>query len=57
MNVLKSLGLMVSLIGVGTLLYPILFKVSQEQLGACGGVTALAILWAIVLFGMSGKKK
>jgi amino acid permease len=57
MNVLKSLGLMVSLIGAGTLLYPILFKVSQEQLGACGGVTALAILWAIVLFGMSGKKK
>ena len=57
MNVLKSLGLMVSLIGAGTLLYPILFKVSQEQLGVCGGVTALAILWAIVLFGMSGKKK
>ena len=57
MNVLKSLGLMVSLIGAGTLGYPILFKVSQEQLGVCGGVTALAILWAIVLFGMSGKKK
>ena len=57
MNVLKWLGLIVSLIGAGTLVYPILFKVSSEQLGACGGVTALTILWAIALFGLSGKRK
>jgi amino acid permease len=48
---------MVSLIGAGTLVYPILFKVSPEQLGVCGGVTSLTILWAIALFGLSGKKK
>ena len=57
MNVLKWLGLIVSLIGAGTLVYPILFKVSSEQLGVCGGVTALTILWVIVLFGLSGKRK
>ena len=57
MNVLKWLGLIVSLIGAGTLVYPILFKVTSEQVGACGGVTALMILWATVLFGVSGKKK
>ena len=57
MNVLKWLGLIVSLIGAGTLVYPILFKVSSEQLGIFGGVTALTILWAIVLFGLSGKRK
>jgi amino acid permease len=57
MNVLKWLGLIVSLIGAGTLLYPILFKVSSEQLGVCGGVAALTGMWAILLFGLSGKKK
>ena len=57
MNVLKWLGLIVSLIGAGTLVYPILFKVSSEQLGIFGGVTALTILWAIALFGLSGKRK
>ena len=57
MNVLKWLGLIVSLIGAGTLGYPILFKVSSEQLGVCGGVTALTVMWAILLFGLSGKRK
>jgi len=57
MNVLKWLGLIVSLIGAGTLVYPILFKVSSEQLGVCGGVTALTMMWAILLFGLSGKRK
>jgi len=57
MNVLKWLGLIVSLIGAGTLVYPILFKVSSEQLGVCGGVTALTGMWAILLFGLSGKRK
>ena len=57
MNLLMWLGLVASLIGAGTLVYPILFKVSPEQLGVCGGVTSLTILWAIALFGLSGKKK
>jgi|WetSurSiteA1Bulk_404760.scaffolds.fasta_scaffold164409_1 hypothetical protein len=57
MRVVKWLGLLVSLIGAGTLAHPILFKVSQEQLGVCGGITALTILFATVLFGISGKKK
>jgi len=57
MNVLKWLGLIVSLTGAGTLAYPLLFKVSSEVLGACGGFTALTIMWAILLFGLSGKKK
>lgn len=57
MKVLKWLGLIVSLIGAGTIVYPILFKVSSEQLGTCGGVTALTMMWAILLFGLSGKKK
>jgi len=57
MHVMKWLGLVVSLIGAGTLVYPILFKVTSEQVAACGGVTALMILWATVLFGVSGKKK
>jgi len=56
MNVLKWLGLIVSFFGAGTLVYPILFKVSSEVLGACAGVTAFTIMWAIVLFGLSGKK-
>jgi len=47
----------VSLIGTGTLVYPILFKDSSEQLGVCAGVTALTIMWAVLLFGLSGKKK
>ena len=33
MNVLKWLGLIVSLVSAGTLVYPILFKVSSVQLG------------------------
>jgi hypothetical protein len=57
MIVLKGLGLIVSLIGAGSLVYPILFKVSSEVLGVCGGVTAFSMMWAIVLFGLSGKKK
>jgi len=57
MNILKWLGLVVSLIGAGTLVYPILIKISREQLGGFGGVTALSILWAIALFGLSGRKK
>jgi hypothetical protein len=57
MNVMKWLGLFVSLIGAGTLVYPILFKVSSEQLGVCGGVTALTMMWAVLLFGLSGKRK
>ena len=57
MYILKGLGLIVSLIGAGTLGYSILFRVTSEQLGVCGGVTALTILFAVVLFGMSGAKK
>ena len=57
MNVLKWLGLIVSLIGAGSLVYPILFKVSSEVLNACAGFTAYSMLWATVLFGVSGKKK
>ena len=57
MNVLKGLGLIVSLVSAGTLVYPILFKVSSEVLNACAGFTAYSMLWATVLFGVSGKKK
>ena len=33
------------------------FKDSSEQLGVCAGVTALTIMWTVLLFGLSGKKK
>ena len=57
MNVLKWLGLIVSLVSAGTLVYPILFKVSSEVLNACAGFTAYSMMWAILLFGFSGRKK
>ncbi len=57
MNVTKWLGLTVSLIAAGTLVYPILFKVSSEVRNACAGVTAYTMVWAIVLLGLRGKKK
>ncbi len=57
MKIVRGLGVIVLLVGACTLGYPILFKVTSEQLGVFGGVTALTILLAVVLFGISGTRK
>lgn len=57
MNLINWLGLILSLIAAGTLVYPILFKLSSEVFRNSAGLTCYLMLWAIVLLGIRVKKK
>jgi hypothetical protein len=55
-NIINWLGLTLSLIAAGTIVYPIVFKLSSEVLANCVGGACYLMMWAIVLLGLRVKK-